>query len=290
MALVERLAFGSQGVRGGWRKAAVAVLCRAPAIIACMAAIVALSAVGLTGPAVAHPHVWVAVETTVVYDKGTIIGLRHKWTFDELYTAMAIEGLDKNNDGIYSREELSELAKVNLESLKEFDYFTQMRLAGQPLKVSTPTEYWLEHAAPRPATKATGTAAPGGKVGDKKGAMDKFWGWMAGNPAGEGPDGKKPPAKVLSLHFFIPLEQPVLAEAEGFTFEVGDPTFFIALTLEGAQAVTIGAGAPAACKATLSSAAADDGRRLGAGNVAIPEGGMAFVNGQTVSVSCKGHP
>src|SRR5262245_25720518 len=28
---------------------------------------------------------------------------------------MAIEGLDKNNDGVYSREELAELAKVNIE-------------------------------------------------------------------------------------------------------------------------------------------------------------------------------
>jgi ABC-type uncharacterized transport system substrate-binding protein len=270
---------------------AAAVLARARTIAACGAAFLVLSALALVRPATAHPHVWVSVETTVVYDKGTIVGLRHKWTFDELYTAMAIEGLDKNNDGIYSREELSELAKVNLESLKEFDYFTQVRLVGQPLKVSAPTDYWLEHGAPRPAPKPAGTEGPkgadkSGKSGDKKGAMDKFWGWMAGSPA----DGKKPPAKVLSLHFFIPLEQPVLAEADGFTFEVTDPTFFIAFTLEGAQAVTIGAGAPPGCKANVLSAGADDGRRLGEGNAAIPEGGVAFVTGQTVAISCKGRP
>ena len=50
-------------------------------------------------PAQAHPHVWITFETTVLYDKGTFIGVRHKWTFDEFYTAMAIEGLDKNKDG-----------------------------------------------------------------------------------------------------------------------------------------------------------------------------------------------
>ncbi|TMJ63980.1 MAG: DUF1007 family protein, partial [Alphaproteobacteria bacterium] len=78
----------------------------------------------LAASATAHPHVWITVETTVLYDKGTFTGLQHKWTFDEFYTAMAIEGLDKNKDGIYDREELAELAKVNVDGLKEFGYFT----------------------------------------------------------------------------------------------------------------------------------------------------------------------
>src|SRR5689334_18733285 len=67
---------------------------------------------GLIAPAAAHPHVWITVETTVLYANGAFTGLRHRWTFDEFYTAMAIEGLDKNNDGVYDREELAELAKV----------------------------------------------------------------------------------------------------------------------------------------------------------------------------------
>ncbi|HYD15318.1 MAG TPA: DUF1007 family protein, partial [Hyphomicrobium sp.] len=49
-----------------------------------------------TAPAAAHPHVWVTVETTVLYDGGKITGLQHKWTFDDMYTAMAIQGLDAN--------------------------------------------------------------------------------------------------------------------------------------------------------------------------------------------------
>jgi hypothetical protein len=53
-----------------------------------------------------------------------ITGIRQAWTFDEFYTAMAVEGLDTNKDGVYSKEELAPLAKVNVESLKEFDYFT----------------------------------------------------------------------------------------------------------------------------------------------------------------------
>ena len=88
---------------------------------------------------------WITVETTVLYDKGAFTGLQHKWTFDEFYTAMAIEGLDKNKDGIYDREELSELAKVNIDGLKEFGYFTYPLLAGQEVKIQDPKDYWLEH-------------------------------------------------------------------------------------------------------------------------------------------------
>ena len=101
--------------------------------------------VGLGGSASSHPHVWITVETTVLYDKGAFTGLEHKWTFDEFYTAMAIEGLDKNNDGVYSREELAELAKVNIDGLKEFGYFTYPVVDGEDVKIQEPTDYWLEH-------------------------------------------------------------------------------------------------------------------------------------------------
>lgn len=99
----------------------------------------------LAAPASAHPHVWVVYETAVVYDGGRITGLRHKWTFDEMYTTMAIEGLDTNKDGVYSREELAELAKVNMEGLVEFDYFSFAKLGDKPLKFNAPVDYYLEH-------------------------------------------------------------------------------------------------------------------------------------------------
>jgi ABC-type uncharacterized transport system substrate-binding protein len=106
---------------------------------------VALLSGALAAPAEAHPHVWITFETTVVYDKGTFVGVKHKWTFDEFYTAMAIEGLDKNKDGIYDREELAELAKVNIEGLKDFSFFTFPALAGKEIKVGEARDYWLEH-------------------------------------------------------------------------------------------------------------------------------------------------
>lgn len=108
-------------------------------------AIFAAVQVALTRPAEAHPHVWVSVETTVLYNNNKIEGFKHRWTFDDMYTAMAVQGLDKNSDGTFTREELAELAQVNIDGLKEFEFFTFARIKETPVKLSPPKDYWLEH-------------------------------------------------------------------------------------------------------------------------------------------------
>ena len=112
---------------------------------AAAAAVVALVSCATAGPALAHPHVWVSVETTVLYDAGKVAGFKHRWTFDDMYTAMAVQGLDKNGDGAYSREELAELAQVNIDGLKEFEFFTFARIKETAVKLAPPKDYWLEH-------------------------------------------------------------------------------------------------------------------------------------------------
>jgi ABC-type uncharacterized transport system substrate-binding protein len=119
------------------------MICKGLRLLPYLAAITLV--LGLSAPANAHPHVWVTVETTLLYEHGAFTGFRHKWTFDEFYSAMAVEGLDTNKDGKYSREELAELAKVNVTSLKDFGYFTYPQLAGKALKLGEPRDYWLEH-------------------------------------------------------------------------------------------------------------------------------------------------
>ncbi len=108
----------------------------------------AVLAVTLCGAqqAAAHPHVWVTVETEVVFDaQKAVTGFRHKWTFDEFYSAFAVQGLDANNDGKYDAGELKELTEINVQSLKEFDYFTFPKLAGKLLDRLPPKDYRLEY-------------------------------------------------------------------------------------------------------------------------------------------------
>lgn len=100
----------------------------------------------LGGAAHAHPHVWVTTQSEVLYDDaGHVAGIRHVWVFDEFYSTFASQGLDANGDGKFDRAELQALAKENVESLSEFDYFTFVKANGQDAAIGTPRDYWLEH-------------------------------------------------------------------------------------------------------------------------------------------------
>ena len=113
---------------------------------ACIGAVSFAASLMATPPrADAHPHVWVTVETEILDDgRQNVTGFRHKWTFDEFYSSFAVQGMDKNNDGAYDREELKELADVNITSLQEFGFFTFPQVANQQVECQQPTDYWLE--------------------------------------------------------------------------------------------------------------------------------------------------
>ena len=87
-----------------------------------------LLAIGLAlgaGGAQAHPHVWITATSELLYaPDGSITGVRHAWTFDDMFSAYAVQGLEAKTKGAYSREELAALAQTNVESLKEYAYFT----------------------------------------------------------------------------------------------------------------------------------------------------------------------
>src|SRR5256714_9457785 len=99
----------------------------------------------VVGKAQAHPHVWVTVKSELVYGAdGSVMGLRHAWTFDDMFSTFATQGLESKEKGKFTREELAPLAQVYVESLKEFDYFTIARANGKKADLSAPVDYWLE--------------------------------------------------------------------------------------------------------------------------------------------------
>jgi ABC-type uncharacterized transport system substrate-binding protein len=100
----------------------------------------------LVAPAAeAHPHVWVTIKSDLVFAaEGKVSAVRHAWTFDEMFSAFATQGLDKDGDGKLSREELKELAEVNVTSLEEFNYFSVGKSGGKDVEFAKPVDYWLE--------------------------------------------------------------------------------------------------------------------------------------------------
>jgi ABC-type uncharacterized transport system substrate-binding protein len=107
----------------------------------------ALLAAAFAGNAQAHPHVWVTMHTELVYaPDGSITGVRHAWSFDDMFSAFATQGIESKEKGKFTREELAPLAKVNVESLKEFDYFTFATADGVKAPLTDPqSDYWLDY-------------------------------------------------------------------------------------------------------------------------------------------------
>ena len=168
---------------------------------------VALAAVASAGGAAsAHPHVWVTVKSELVYaPDGSVTGVRQAWTFDNMFSAFATQGIESQKKGEFTREELAPLAEVNVTSLKEYDYFTYAKANGKKVEfVDPPAGYYLDF--------------------DKK-------------------------ETVLTLHFILPLKQPL--KAKNLMIEVYDREFFIDFSFAEKDPAKL-VGAPAQCKLIIA--------------------------------------
>jgi len=91
-------------------------------------------------PAGAHPHVMVAVTSEVIFADGKVAGIRHHWTFDDMYSAFVTANLGKDGKDPTSAE-LQPVAQTNVESLQEFDFFTFPKLNGKKAVFGAPKDY-----------------------------------------------------------------------------------------------------------------------------------------------------
>jgi ABC-type uncharacterized transport system substrate-binding protein len=98
------------------------------------------------GAAQAHPHVWITAISELRYaPDGSITGVRHAWTFDDMFAAYALQGTESKTKGAYTREELAPLAQTNIESLQEYAYFTFLKADGKKQKFDAPVDYFLSY-------------------------------------------------------------------------------------------------------------------------------------------------
>jgi ABC-type uncharacterized transport system substrate-binding protein len=93
----------------------------------------------------AHPHVFVDVREEVLFDTaGRITAVRNIWQFDEAFSQFAVVDSDADGDGTLTREELQPLAKINVESLQEFAFFTYLEAGDVNAVFTPPSDYGLE--------------------------------------------------------------------------------------------------------------------------------------------------
>nr|WP_256372791.1 DUF1007 family protein [Roseibium sp. RKSG952] len=184
-------------------------------------------------PAAAHPHVFVEARTKLVFDDdGNAVAIDHVFRLDDAFTAFAIQGFDTNNDGVYTREGLAELAKVNIESMADFGYFTFGDNTRVELDFSAPETYWLEVAdVPLDdywAMKPEDIEAIKEDIEMNGGAMLET-------------------VKLLELHFRLPLKDPSDA-TQPITLDVYDPTYYVDFRFSEARNALTVENAPGACE------------------------------------------
>lgn len=236
--------------------------------------------VSLTGLS-AHPHVFVEARSKLVFDDaGEVVAVRHVFRFDDAFSAFAIQGFDKNGDGEYSREELSELAQVNVESMADFGYFTFGDNTRVELDFDAPTDYWLEVVTV---------------------AMTDYWAMKPEDFEAMQEDVRlnggtlQESVDLLELHFTLPLKQPT-DTANPITLDVYDPTYYVDFRFNRAQSATGLIDAPADCRVSrrepppLDDATAYAFAQIGADQRALPpelQGVAASMVNQMI-VTCDG--
>ena len=89
----------------------------------------------------AHPHVWVTDVTTFLFEGPELVGLRHHWQFDELFSSYVVEEHDADGNGVFDPAELAALEEGAFSNLAEYGYFTHARVDGARLPLTAVEDF-----------------------------------------------------------------------------------------------------------------------------------------------------
>jgi ABC-type uncharacterized transport system substrate-binding protein len=94
--------------------------------------------VAATGPALAHPHIFITATATALFAGDRITGLRIEWLFDDVFSDTVIQDHDADHDGRFDAKEIADIAANAFAAVKDFHYFTYVWVDGkmvEPLRV-----------------------------------------------------------------------------------------------------------------------------------------------------------
>ena len=82
----------------------------------------------------AHPHAWIYLETSPVFNAaGQMTALKQRWTFDVYYTEFILQDLHVKDRKNPPQSILMQLATTNLGNLKPYGYFTRVTQQKKPV-------------------------------------------------------------------------------------------------------------------------------------------------------------
>ena len=96
-----------------------------------------LGLLAAAAPARAHPHIWIKNSPTLDMQMGHIVAITQDWTFDAFFSAALIKDFDRDKNGRFDAAEIALMKKNAFSALKDFGYFTHVRVDG---KKASPTD------------------------------------------------------------------------------------------------------------------------------------------------------
>ncbi|WFS62138.1 DUF1007 family protein [Pseudodesulfovibrio thermohalotolerans] len=94
--------------------------------------------------AFAHPHAFVAADVTFVFDEEGLAGIHQRWDMDEMLTASILDLIQKYDGGPLTPAEAKAVESESFKLIKEYDYFTHIRIDGKPFRAQWATDFRVE--------------------------------------------------------------------------------------------------------------------------------------------------
>lgn len=92
----------------------------------------------------AHPHLFVKPAVDFVADESGISGLRMIWEWDEWWSYEVIMACDFDGDGHLDDNEINLVYKEFFSALKSFNYFTEITVNGDRVKIDSILDFHAE--------------------------------------------------------------------------------------------------------------------------------------------------
>jgi ABC-type uncharacterized transport system substrate-binding protein len=108
-----------------------------------------MAALSFGGGAVAHPHVFIKHSMILIFGADDIVGVRLRWTFDEMYSSMIKTDYTKSQDGNLTQEDVKAIEKGNFANLENYGFFLDVKINDVPVKVTKVKDFDAQFKANR---------------------------------------------------------------------------------------------------------------------------------------------
>ena len=89
----------------------------------------------------AHPHVFIEGKASFIFNKDGLESINVEWMFDEMFSTMILTDYDANKDKKFSANEVKKIKDEAFSNLKDYKYFTFIRINKKPFKVKYVTDF-----------------------------------------------------------------------------------------------------------------------------------------------------